>query len=138
MDFPARMAAWQAVHILIALGAVIGFALQAVIYRRALRLTWEQSCLTCLFANLVGFAGARLLAAFVWVFCGQLGPNSPGALMLEIATFVLATALEVIVVVRFNARYPDRRRLYRVAAILAALTNAVPIVAVRLIAHIMG
>ena len=138
MDYAARMAAWQAVHILAALWVVIVFVSQAAIYRRVLRFTWEQACLTCLFANLIGFAGSGLLAALVWSFTGRLGPSSPDALLLEIATFIVATALEVLVVVRFNARCPDRRRLYRVAVILNALTNAVPIVAVKLIGSFMG
>ena len=138
MEYPARMAAWQAVHILAALWVVIVFVSQAAIYRRVLRFTWEQAWLTCLFANLIGFAGSHLVATLVGAVSGRLRPNGPGALLLEIATFILATALEVIVVVRFNARFADRRRLYRVAMILNALTNAVPIVAVRMIGSFMG
>ena len=138
MDYPAIMAAWQAVHILTALWAVIAISLQATIYRRALRLTGEQAWLTCLFADLIGFAGSGLLAALVRTFTGRLRSNSSGALLLELATFAVATALEVLVVVRFNARCPDRRRLYRVAVVVNAVTNAVPIVAVRVIGAFMG
>ena len=138
MDYAARMAAWQAVHILAALWVVIVFVSQAAIYRRTLRFTWEQAWLTCLFANLVGFAGSGILAAVVGAFTGRLRANSRGALILEFAVFALATALEVLVVVRFNARCPDRRRLYRVAVVVNTLTNAVPIVAVRMIGSFMG